>query len=168
MGMKKVFILLAGVLFFFNVSAVDKISDAQAMFIYNFSRLVDWPIDNMNGEFVIGIVGHSELERSLVNFMKNKTVDGQKVVVKKYKDESEVGACHMLFVSYGKSSKMGDITGKLQNSNTLIIGEKKGLTQEGAAISFVIAGNKLKFELNTENASKYDLRVSNSLAQMAL
>jgi hypothetical protein len=46
---------------FIQISVVDKltaqtsISQAQAVFIYNFTRLIEWPTEYKTGEFVIGV-----------------------------------------------------------------------------------------------------------------
>lgn len=151
----------------FTLSLHAQVSDAQALFIYNFSRLVEWPEEVKSGDFIIGIYGKSDTEESLKSFVSNKKVGSQNVVVKTFNDVNEISQCHILFVSSGKSSSMLNINNAV-GKGTLIVGEKQTLVNDGAAISFLIVDNKLKFRLKEENALKYDLKVSKSLKNMAL
>jgi len=151
----------------FTLSLHAQVSDAQALFIYNFSRLVEWPEEVKSGDFIIGIYGKSDIEVSLKSFVSNKKVGSQNVVVKTFNDVNEISQCHILFVSSGKSSSMLNINNAV-GKGTLIVGEKQTLVNDGAAISFLIVDNKLKFRLKEENALKYDLKVSKSLKNMAL
>ncbi|NJM16807.1 MAG: YfiR family protein [Bacteroidales bacterium] len=92
-----------------------------------------------------------------------KKVGVQPIKIIKFKDPEEIINCHILFVSFGKSNKMNEVLAKVGSSSTLIIGEKIGILDEGAAINFTIVANKLKFELNKANATKYGLSISASL-----
>ncbi len=61
--MKKIY-LLSFFLFSVMIGAVPRvnapqISDAQAMFIYNFSRLVKWPANATQDDFIIGVLGNN-------------------------------------------------------------------------------------------------------------
>ncbi len=44
------------------------------MFIYNFSRLIQWPAGSNTGEFIIGVFGDNEVFNSLSSFVANKKV----------------------------------------------------------------------------------------------
>ncbi|NJM16808.1 MAG: YfiR family protein [Bacteroidales bacterium] len=48
------------------------ISKAQAMFLYNFSRLVEWPASAKSGDFVIGILGNSSIVEELTAYTQGK------------------------------------------------------------------------------------------------
>lgn len=148
-------------------TTAPEISDAQAMFIYNFSRLVKWPVNATQGDFVIGVLGNNETYGSLKSYTTAKKVGAQKIIIKKFNNPEDITTCNILFVGASKSSKMDKINEKLNGTNTLIIGEHSGITESGAAINFVLIGNRLKFELNKNNIDKYNLIVSKSLQDMA-
>lgn len=167
--MKKTVILFA--LFLVGVrvgfSQASSVSQAQTMFIYNFSRLIQWPAGSTTGEFVIGVVGDNEIYTSLVSFVANKKVGSQPIVVKKFDDPQSISRCHIVFVGDGKISRLNEVVNKLQGSNSLIITERKGMINSGSAIDFFLEQDKLKFVMNSSNAQKYNLTVSKSLEDMA-
>lgn len=164
------FIILAVVLLIPSTMlfAQTEIPKAQSMFIYNFSRLIEWPAAYKSGDFVIGVVGNAKIFGELQSYTAAKKVGAQPIVVQEYADESAIGKCHILFVPFSKSNKMPEIISKVGNNSSLIIGEKKEMIESGAAVNFVIVGNTLKFELSPANASKQGLKVSSSLQQMAI
>jgi hypothetical protein len=149
-----------------KVMGQASIEAAQSIFIYNFTRLIEWP--NKDGDFVIGVLGSGSLVSELNKTTAGKTVGMQKIVVKKIKDISEINKLNVLFVSSGNSSKLPDIITKIGSSHTLIITEKRGMIDAGAAINFVLNDDRLKFELRSANASKHGLRVLSKLESMAI
>lgn len=157
------------ILFFLTVFQIRaQVIDAQAMFIYNFSRLIEWPVNAKSGNFVIGVLGKSDVYTSLSGFVSGKKVGNQDISVKHFNNINEISQCHILFVSFGKSGQMPEIISQVKNNYNLVIGEKKDLINNGAAINFVIDDNKLRFQLNAANAEKYQLKISKSLQEMAM
>lgn len=167
--MKKFFLVLylITISLFTGLSQVSSVSQAQSMFIYNFSRLIQWPAGSSTGEFVIGVIGDNEVYNSLVSFVANKKVGAQSIVVKKFDDPQSISRCQILFVGDSKISIFPEVISKIQGYNSLLITEKRGMINSGSAIDFVLVEDKLKFVMNAENAVKYNLTVSKSLEDMA-
>ena len=141
---------------------------AQSMFIYNFTRLVEWPEAYKTGDFTIGVIGNSDVFGELEAYTAGKRVGMQNIVIKKFRDASEIDKCHIIFVSYNKSSILPDILKKTEANPTLIIGERKSIINEGAGIGFVLLEDKLKFDLNLPAATRNGLKVNTKLQEMAL
>jgi hypothetical protein len=161
-------LMLTGVRFVYSqVTEVNDVNRAQTLFIYNFSRLIQWPAVSQSGEFVIGVVGDNELFNALTNFVVNKRVGSQSILVKKFDEPAMVSKCHIVFIGNSRISRINEILGKLQGSNSLIITERKGMIHSGSAIDFFFDEDKLKFVINSDNAEKYNLIVSKSLEDMA-
>jgi hypothetical protein len=141
---------------------------AQSIFIFNFTRQIDWPENYKSGEFVIGILGSCPLYDALNNYVANKKVGGQPISVKKFATVADVSKCHILFVPYGKTKSLAEVTTKLSGQSTLIITERAGATDQGAGINFIMKDDKLKFELKTSNVVKYGLKVQAALETLAI
>ncbi len=136
--MKKLSILIT---LFISISICcnAQVPKLQSIFIYNFTKYIEWPASYTSGNFIIGVLGQSPLTKELNNLSKTKKVLNQPIVINKFK-----------------------------NISTLIITEKKGMAKQGAGINFVIVNNKQKFELNKANISKYNLKVSPNLINLAI
>ncbi len=169
MQMKKTITLL--VLIFAGLkigyAQINNVNQAQSLYIYNFSRLIQWPAGNQTGEFIIGVVGDEDLYKSLITFVGNKKVGTQPIAIKKFDSPESISRCHIVFIGSAKLSAFDDVVSRLRGSNSLIITEKKGMVNMGSAIDFFQDQDKLKFVINSENAQKYNLIVSKSLEDMA-
>lgn len=166
--MKKLCLFLIALFVFHSIYSQTEIPKAQSMFIYNFTRLVEWPESFKNGDFVIGVIGNSDVYGELTSYTSGKKVAMQNIIIKKIKDISEIENCHILFVSYNKTSLLRDIIKKTESSPTLIIGEKENIMNEGAGIGFVLVEDRLKFELNVPAATRNGLKINSKMQEMAL
>ena len=165
--MKKYLLILVTLAFFSTgIFGQTSIPKAQSMFIYNFSRLIEWPASFSTGDFVIGVLGHSDIGNELKSYTMGKKVGVQSIKVEEYKDPSEIGKCNILFVSFGKTKEMPAVLSKIGGNSTLIITEKRGACDDGAAINFLIVSNALKFEIKPSNA-KNGIKLSSKLSDMA-
>lgn len=139
---------------------------AKALFLYNFSRLIEWP-GATGSDFIIGVYGDSPIVGELEKMVSGKMVGGKKIVVKVFNSSTPIYSCHILYVSSSANAQLAGILSKLGNGNTLVVGEVKGMVDSGAAINFVLNDNRLSFELDVENANRQGLRVSKTLENMA-
>ena len=151
-----------------KIFSQTSVAQAQAIFIYNFTRLIEWPVDYKSGDFVIGIYGSSDLFNEIKPYINSKIVGNQPIKVIKFSTIEEISKCHILFVGFGKTKELPTITAKLGNNSTLIITEKKGGLDFGATINFTLVEDKLKFELKGSNASKCGLKIHSNLENMAI
>lgn len=166
--MKKTFLLLAFVCgLFLGADGQTEISRAQAMFIYNFSRLIEWPANYKTGPFVIGVYGSSPIQKELKSYTTGKRVGSQPIAIKTFNTPSEISACHILVIPFSSTKQLSTIVPGLTGKSTLLITEKSGAITDGSAINFVIVGNNLKFELSPGNATKYGIKLSSKLSEMA-
>lgn len=139
----------------------------QALFIYNFTRYIEWP-SNSSSEFVVGVVGKSTVYNELMTIAEGRKVGSQTVKVKKFASAAEVSNCQILFVSSDVSSQVPALSQSLASNNTLIITNRMGLINKGASINFVLEEGKQKFQMSKSNLQKTGLKVNAQLVDMAL
>jgi hypothetical protein len=151
----------------FKKPGVDGNSKMKAIFIMNFTKLIEWPKSYREGNFVVGVVGESPLFSELSKMAKTKKVANQSLQIKKFKTTKDIAKCHILYVSRSQSEDISSVLKKVKSNSTLIITEKQGLVDKGAGINFIIKNNRQKFELNKKNVEKYKLKVSSNLEALA-
>lgn len=165
------YFLLLSITFFCFQKAYSQTSEiqAQALFIYNFTRFIEWPAGSRTSEFVIGVYGSQSMFSELKNYTENKKVGSQSIIIKKINSIDEITGIHMLFVAFGKTKDLPAIVNKISDSKTIIISEKSGAIELGSTINFVlIDDNKLKYETKTSNAAKAGLKFNSTLETMAI
>jgi hypothetical protein len=142
--------------------------EVYSMMVYNFTKYVQWPDHDASGEFVIGVIGNSEVYNTLSGWYGGKPRGSKTYVIKKFSSASEVSDCHVLFIDKGKSGEFDAINTKIRGKGTLVITDKNGLGEKGSAINFKTVDNKLKFELNQKAIEASNLKVSGALSSMAI
>lgn len=173
--MKNKLLLIAALLcisvsFSFQQPAKDDTNArVKAVFLYSFTKYIEWPDTYKEGNFVITVYGGST---SLINELKaitsTKTLGSQKFEIKSASSIDAIGKTNILVIPQEANYKINDILARLKGKSTLLVTEKSGMAKQGSAINFVVVENKQKFELNKSNAEKYNLKVSSNLISLAI
>ncbi|MCB9168764.1 MAG: YfiR family protein [Flavobacteriales bacterium] len=146
----------------------DTTAIIQASYIYNIAKLVEWKDPAMRqGNFVIGVIGGTNLYQELIKKYANKTIGQQPIEVRKLPRTAQVEPCHVLFVGMSELGLMADIYKNLMNRNTLLVTEYPGALEDGAVVNFLKVDNTLRYELSINNARKHRLEVGSTLKQLA-
>jgi hypothetical protein len=165
---KKIIVWAVSILAFTgSFSAYAQDYKYHSVFIYNFTKYIQWPSGAQNGTFVIGVLGNSSMLGELEKLMTNKTVGTQTIVIKKITNISESSSCHAVFIPSHKSGQF-DADPVLRAKPVLFITEMEGLGKKGSHINFIIQDGKLRFELNQTTILESGLKVSSQLNSLAL
>lgn len=164
--MKRISLLIIAivVLKFSNLFAQSE--KYQALFIYNFTKYIEWPT-NSTQDFVIGVIGNDVILSELKNIAESKKVGSQNIVVKSLSNTDDLSNCNIIYIPSSKNNKLEEILASAKES-TLIVTDKKGAAKEGADINFVIVDGKQKFEINSSNISKSGLKVDPNLLNLGI
>jgi len=150
--------------------ADGKAAQLKAVFIYQFTKYVKWPADASQGPFVVGVLGETPVEPVLRAVAAKRTVDGRKLVVKRFNGTDFNGGAHILFVGKGgwSGKDFPKLLDKLRGKPCLTVGDTPGLAVRGAHINFVLRKTRMKFELNLQTLGKTPLKVSSQLKKLAI
>ena len=139
------------------------------IFIYNFSKYIEWPPSQTSGDFIICVVGNDQAYQQMVGISeKKKTIKNQNLVIKKCNTLEEIGNSNIIFITRSTKVSFKEIEEKLNQQGTLVITEHNGMAERGAHINFIAtADSKIGFELNTTSTQNAGLKVANALASLA-
>jgi len=140
----------------------------HANIVYRFTKYINWPENKKKGDFIIGIVGDSPLFDELKNFVANKKVGSQKIVLKKFSSSLATYDCHILFIADEKSKALKKIVATTKGTSTLLVSETDGLATRGSCINFVVIEDHLKLEINKNNIQERDLSIATELLSLAI
>lgn len=142
------------------------VSQAQANFIYNFTKFFDWPQSEKSGDFIIGVLGPKSMANELQKVTSGKKNVTQNIVVKHFKNIDEVTKSHVIFIGNLKADNIKNIHTKT-GVHCLIISDNYSAIEKGAAIQFVTEGERLKYDFSKGNALKHGLKFHSKVADMA-
>jgi hypothetical protein len=166
--MKKFFFLCA-IVFLFTGAKISAQDDMfKALFMYNFTKYIEWPSSYKSGDFVIAVIGQTGMTPELKKIAQKKKVVNQPIIVQVHNSVSSVGKCHMLYIPSGNSTQLGTAVSKLGSSPTAIVTDNPGLAAQGAGINYVKIDGKQKFEINTGTLRACGLRVNSNLVNLGI
>jgi len=158
----------------FHVSAQQtKASEnaVKATYLYNFGRFVQWPTDAATAKgnsFPICILGEDPFGAVLDSILSGESIDGKTVVAKRVSKSQETLDCRVLYISSSEDSRLKEILAGVDNAAVLTVSDIPQFSQRGGMIQFVLAGNKIRFEVNLTNAQTAGLTMSSDLLKVAV
>jgi hypothetical protein len=141
----------------------------QSVFMYNFSKYIKWPDAYTSESFIIGVLGNDAVLGELQEMAATKKMtNGLPIEIKQFATISDIGRCHILFISEDFCGQINQVKDAIANMPVLTVTSKPGMAKKGSIINFVGEGDKIKFELNMGRASERGLMVAGSLASLAI
>jgi hypothetical protein len=140
----------------------------HSVFIYSFTRYVQWPDAYNGGDFEILVLGDSPIIEELKTMAQSKKVGDRSITVTRIKSASDIRKCNILFVAASRADDITEVMEVINQQSILVVTESEGLGAKGSDINFVVKDGKLAFELNQLSINKQGLRVSNELTRLAI
>lgn len=139
-------------------SSLSKVEEYEkkAVFMYNFTKFIEWPVEYNGTDFVIGVAGEQYQINQLMMFMADKKTFGKKIVVKEYVKGAKY---NVVFVSSSKAGSIGAIKEQVKKNKTVLISDD----EIGAHISFLIDDDKIRYIVNKASIEKLGLKVAAEL-----
>ena len=165
--MKKIFfaaIIFNGIIFC-NTNAQEQ--KYKAIFIYNFTKYLNWPSSAIGNEFIIGVLGNDDIIDELKLIADIKTISNREIVVKRITPNGINQPLHILFIPKENHSLLKNVCESLNNLPVLVITEKTNACSEGADINFTQKNNNLSFELNKASITRRGISINSQLLNLA-
>lgn len=142
----------------------------KAVFLFNFSQFVEWPAQAFaaaDAPFTLCVVGEDRFGAQLDAAVQGESVQGHKLVVKRYRDPGQMGTCHILFIGDSEMGQLESILGSLDGQATLTVSDIDHSAERGAIIQFANENNRLRLRINVAAAKSVGLTISSKLLRPA-
>ena len=164
----KIVLLTAVCSSFFLSDAYGQEEKYISLYIYNFTKHIEWPDEYKGGNFIIDVLGHKSVYDKLSSVLNTKSRGKQQFVVNRPASVEKVHPdCHILFLGHWRSGKLQKALDRVGPTGTLVVTEKQGMLQKGADINLVIRNKKIMYEFNKTNLKKRELSFSTDLSSLA-
>jgi hypothetical protein len=142
----------------------------KAVFLFNFSRFVEWPASafaSADAPFVVGVFGHDPFGADLDEVVKGETVGGRPLVVRRVNSAAEAAACQILFIDQSEDKRLNELLSALDHRSTLTVSDLPGAAKRGVMIRLVTEKGRIKLRINVESARAAELTISSNLLRSA-
>jgi len=159
--------------FTMRTNAQDMDSKIRAVFIYNFTKHINWPESAAGTNLVIGVVGDETIAAELEKMTAGaKSGSSRNLVIKRVASGNLTGpltSYHILYFSNKETETIKGLADASAKASVMLISEGMGTTRKGSTISFFKdENNKIKFELNKRSLEERNLKASGDLLRLAI
>jgi hypothetical protein len=140
----------------------------KALFMYNFTKYLEWPASKQKGDFVIGVFGTSSIINELSIIAKKRGVGTQQIVVRKISDPGELSSCQIVYVPENRSGKIDEVLETCKGKGVVIISDKPGLAKSHAGINYVKIDGKQNFEINQKHLEVEGIKINSALLSLGV
>jgi hypothetical protein len=140
----------------------------KAVFLFNFAKFVEWPavaFKDAQSAVTLCILGKDPFGDAL-DSLREKTIEGRRLVIRRVSKVEEADRCHILFVSASEKESLSHILKVTGNRNVLTVGDTKGFAESGVMINLISTENKVSFEINLDAAEHASLKISSKLLKL--
>ena len=152
------------------LGAVASEYQVKAVFLFNFAQFVSWPPAAFTGPdaaFVVGVLGRDPFGTDLDAAVRGERVGGRPLVVRQYRDVSEIKDCQILFIDRSETAKLSEILTALRGRSILSVSDDIDAANRGVIIQFVMDHNRIRLRINLGAAKTDGLTISSKLLQPA-
>jgi len=163
-------LLVSGVIDGTTKSFADSLQEYQikAAFLYNFAKFIEWPaaaFKDAQSPLTLCILGKDPFGDAL-DSLRDKTIEGRKLVIRRVSKIEEADKCHILFVSASEKDTLSHILKATRSWNILTVGDTKGFAESGVMINLITTDDKVGFEINVDAAKHASLGISSKLLKL--
>lgn len=160
--MRKLIFPLLGLLLFHNVSMAQD-DKFKALFVYKFTKYVEWPAAKQSGDFVIGVLGETPIISELKSFTAKKTVGAQPIRVEKLLSVDDYAKCNILVVTTKASSQISEVVEAVKGKGVLVVTDKQGMASDYSGINFIKVDGQQNFEISKAHLADQGVKISKNL-----
>lgn len=142
----------------------------KAVFLYNFAKLTKWPTNSFpaaDSPLIIGVLGKDPFGSYLDDAVKDKRIEGHRILVQRFKHIEDVKGCHILFVGTSEKDRLASILTVLARQPILSVSDLDGFAERGGVIRLMNEGDHIRFAINTTAAERAGLTLSSKLLRLA-
>ena len=134
----------------------------QAKLVSKFSKDINWPVNDRETKFIIGIYKDNEQYNFFKTFFKNKSVKEKDVLVRLITNYNDAKGINILYLPASQGNTIASANNAIGNSTVLIITEDSNEPHKTMInISYDKQDSQLTFRVNDDKISRSQLTIPN-------
>lgn len=143
----------------------------KAAYLSNFGRFVEWPARTSSAEdqpFTVCVLGEDPFGPALDSALAGEVIRKAPVVPRRISGVHDAAFCRIIFISRSEEPRLKTILPALQSTGALTVSDVPQFARRGGMIGLVLAGSKVRFEINVAALEQAGLTVSSELLKLAV
>ena len=153
-----------------GVSAQSSLEyNVKAALLLNFARFIEWPegaFGNPRAPVEMCVFTPNPFGDALDRALRGESVGTRPLSARDVRSPSETTGCHLLFIPAGTESRA---IGMLRQAgpHTVTVGESPRFETMGGAVTFVLEGGRVRFNVNLRPVEARGVRISARMLHLA-
>ena len=142
----------------------------KAAYLTKFAPFVEWPASvfaDPSSPFNLCVVGDDPFGSALDQAVSGHHVGEHPVVVRRLKRVSPGSGCRILYIGGSSAQSVSDAIKSVQGEPVLTVADHSPASA-GAVIQFVVADNRVRFDIDTAAAAANRVSISSKLLSLAV
>jgi hypothetical protein len=142
----------------------------KAVFLYNFSRFVEWPetaFADPKAPFVVGVFGFDPFGEDLDEAVRGEAVRGHPLVVRRVRTAAEAANCQILFIHHSERGRLPEVLDAVDKRSTLTVSDSADAANQGVMIRFFTQNGRIRMRIDVDSARAAHLTISSNLLRSA-
>lgn len=142
----------------------------KAVFVYNFSRFVEWPASAFAADaepFVIGVVGNDSFAALLEDVVRGESAGTHPILVRRYPATEDELPAHLLFIDRSAGASLAQMVALADVRGTLIVSDAEEAASRGAMIELATVKSRIRMRVNMDHTRAAGLSVNSNLLRQA-
>lgn len=142
----------------------------KAAFVRHFVDFASWPDRPQPSgadQLTIGVADGADVVGAFKEVLHGEKAGGRHVAIKAIASIDDLSSCDILFVSKTAAPRGKEYLSQVATLPVLTVGETDPFLGQGGIIRFFLEGDKVRFEISPQNATKAGLRLSSRLLAVA-
>lgn len=147
-----------------------QIDELKAAFVFQLCNFVKWPdgtFDDPAAPLVVGVMGNEGMAEMLRQSVLGKSVDGHPIVVRELTEPRQAKECGVVFLDSGNDKRVDDYLDVVRTLPILTVSDDSDFTEKGGIVKLFEQQNKLRIEINVDEAERSKLTISSKLLSLA-
>jgi hypothetical protein len=135
----------------------------KAAYLYKFAGFVEWPEGSFarpDSALVIGVLGADALAEQLEQSVAGHTAGGRAIVVRKLRRGEALAGLHILFIGAMERAALQEALAASRGQALLTVSDSDEAHALGSMVNFVVADDKLRFEVALKPVASARMRIS--------
>ena len=143
----------------------------KAAYLIHFASYVSWPAASFaraDSPLLIGVAGDEGLAAQLARALAGRSVDGHPLALRRVgRSAAELAGLHMLFIGAQERPAMAALLAAVRGQPVLTVSDAADALALGSMITFVLADERLRFEVALAPVAAGGLHVSARMLAVA-
>lgn len=140
----------------------------EATFLLKFPPFITWPSALPPDAFTVCAIGNTPVEGLLEQAASGQAVEQRPVIVQQVADASAARGCQELFVAGKDTKSIAAALAAVRGAPVLTITSGQTKPADKGVINFVLAGDRVRFEIDLAAAAANGITISSKLLSIAI